>query len=181
MTQARGRPSIYSEALVKELCIQLMLGDTLTAICKREGMPSINTVARWLADNEHESFWESYARAREIQAELMGDRMRDVAADASNDTYVDETGRVCANHAAVSRSRLIIETDKWLMSKLYSKRYGERVTQEHTGTVEITAITRTIVDPGASALASSNALALATTVEHSDVADAVPVDAQAVR
>ena len=43
-----GRPSRYSEALAIEICEQLMAGESLEAICKRDDMPNRITVVRWM-------------------------------------------------------------------------------------------------------------------------------------
>ena len=96
-------------------------------------MPSLSTVMGWLFDGEHEEFSEQYARAREVQAEVLADELTDIADDASGDTTMGEKGRVITDHEHIQRSRLRIDTRKWIASKLLPKRYGDKIVQEHTG------------------------------------------------
>ncbi|XJB85925.1 hypothetical protein AB2I81_09185 [Escherichia coli] len=46
-----------------------MEGESLRAICRRDEFPHLATVLAWL--HRHDEFHEQYARAREIQAEVM--------------------------------------------------------------------------------------------------------------
>lgn len=109
-----GRPSLYSEELADEICNRLAEGNTLTSICKLDGMPHIATVMRWALDEEH-PFCEKYASARERQADTMAQQIVDIA---------DEIGDPQA-------LRLRVDARKWLASKMAPKRYGEKI--EHTG------------------------------------------------
>src|SRR4051812_41070966 len=73
-----GRPPLHTPQLAEAVCHQLMLGQSLKRICKQDGMPSIDTVIRWLhADTA--GFCDQYARAREVQAELYGEETIDIA------------------------------------------------------------------------------------------------------
>jgi hypothetical protein len=60
--------------------------------------------------------------------EQMGAELLSIADDGSNDTYVidEETGATAVNHDVINRSRLRVDTRKWLMSKLAPKKYGDR-------------------------------------------------------
>jgi hypothetical protein len=93
-------------------------------------MPDKSTVMRWLAQNE--AFRDQYARARESQADHLAEEILQIADDGSNDTYQTENGEA-VNHDVIARSRLRVDTRKWLASKLAPKKYGDKVTQEHTG------------------------------------------------
>ena len=46
--------------------------------------------------------------------------------DKASDTYVDSAGKRLPDHAAVHRSRLQVDTRKWLLSKCLPKIYGDR-------------------------------------------------------
>jgi len=92
-------------------------------------MPHKRTVKRWLA--EKPSFQEQYARAKEEMAEHFAEEILEIADDGSND-WIErelETGNVInvANHEHIARSRLRVDTRKWLMSKLLPKKYGEKL------------------------------------------------------
>lgn len=114
---AGGRPTIYSDELAAEICAEIALGNSLASIVRRDDMPAMTTVYRWLSENS--AFRELYTRAREDQADTMADIMTDIADTATADT--------------VQQARLRIDTRKWIASKLKPKKYGDKVQQEITG------------------------------------------------
>lgn len=129
-----GRPSDYTQELADRICEQLAEGKSLRSICRADDMPEARTVFRWL--RIHEEFCQQYTRAKEESADAHSEDMLDIADDASNDWMAandpDNPGyRVNGEH--IQRSRLRIETRKWLASKLKPKKYGDRVGLEHSG------------------------------------------------
>jgi len=133
-----ARPSSYSEQTAAAICERLANGETILAICRDEGMPSHVTMYRWLEANEE--FRTKYAFARNVGYERMADEVLEIADDSSGDFIEGEDGPK-PNGELVARSRLRVDTRKWLLSKALPKRYGERVTNVHEGgdkPVEIT-------------------------------------------
>jgi len=123
-----GRPSKYSEKVGDAICERLMDGESLRTICASPESPSRHSVFRWLASDE--KFRDQYARAREIQAEVLADELIEIADDVSNDV----TGELqMPNGVAVQRAKLQIETRKWIACKLLPRKYGDKIQQEHTG------------------------------------------------
>ena len=98
-------------------------------------MPASSTVFKWLG--EQKAFSEQYARAREAQMEVMAQEIVDIADDSSEDAQTDDNGNVRQNSEFVQRSKLRVDTRKWLMSKLAPKKYGEKVDLNHSGEVAI--------------------------------------------
>ena len=94
-------------------------------------MPAKSTVCRWLAADK--SFQDQYARAREVQADSWADDILDISDDGSNDTYTDGDGNERTNQDVIARSRLRVDTRKWLMARMAPKKYGDKITQEHQG------------------------------------------------
>ncbi len=147
----KGRPSIYSQKLADEICSQLANGDSMRTVCKPGSMPDKATLFRWIRTKE--DFRDQYTRAKQESADALTDEMIDIADDASNDWMKhhdkDNEGWK-ANGDHIQRSRLRIETRKWLSSKLKPKKYGEKVQQEITGPdggpLEITEVRRKIID-----------------------------------
>lgn len=124
-----GRPSSFTQEMADLICDALAEGYSLRRICKGEGMPNIATVCRWLAGNDE--FRKQYAHAREIQADTLFDETLDIADDGSNDTYLDEDGNQRTDHDVIARSRLRVETRKWMAGKLKPKVYGDKVDLNH--------------------------------------------------
>jgi len=130
-----GRPSSYSEEIADEICNRLALGESLIQMCKDEHLPSRETVRTWII--AFPSFSAKYARAREEQQEHHAEEILAIADDSSND-WMDremDNGRIerVVDHENIQRARLRVDTRKWIMSKLAPKKYGEKITQEHTG------------------------------------------------
>jgi hypothetical protein len=97
-------------------------------------MPDKSTVMRWLAT--HKEFRDQYASAREAQADYYAEEIIEIADDGSNDWMERKRGEETIeveNHEVIGRSRLRVDTRKWLMARMAPKKYGDRVMQEVTG------------------------------------------------
>ncbi len=131
-----GRPSGFSPEIAQEICEKLAQGRTLRDVCRDDGMPAESTVRLWALE-DREGFSAQYARAREIGYMSMADELMEVADDGSNDWMKrqDEDGQssYVLNGEHVQRSRLRVDTRKWLLSKALPKLFGDKITQEHTG------------------------------------------------
>lgn len=123
-----GRPSSYTQELADRLCEQLAHGRSLRSVCKADDMPDAATVFRWLRTNDQ--FCEQYTRAKAEAADAMVDEMLDIADDAVNDWMAandPENPGYRLNGEAINRSRLRVDTRKWIAAKLKPKKYGEKV------------------------------------------------------
>jgi hypothetical protein len=129
-----GRPTTFTPELASTIATRIMAGESLRAICRDEAMPARSTVHLWIATNS--SFSDQYARACEIRAEELFDEMFDIADNAQNDWMVkhgdDDAGWI-ANGDNVQRARLRIDTRKWALARMNSKKFGDKVTQEVVG------------------------------------------------
>jgi hypothetical protein len=131
-----GAPEIFTQELADRLC-ELISTTTksLRTICKMEGMPSVQTVLKWLREDK-EGFLAQYARAKEEQADFMIEEMIEIADDGTNDLMTVEKGDVAyevENKEVTNRSKLRVETRKWIASKLKPKKYGDKIGHELTG------------------------------------------------
>lgn len=126
MAKKIGRPSSYNEKQANEICEWIASGKSLDSYCRQKGSPNKSTVYRWIQD--FEEFRNSYVRAREDQAEAFVDQMLEIADDARNDMMMIEgkngNEKEVVNHEVVMRSKLRIETRKWLAGKMKPKKYG---------------------------------------------------------
>lgn len=147
-----GRPTILCCALVDEICARISDGETTRSICADEAMPAMTTLFRWL--REDEDFKQQYARAKEIQLERMAEEILDISDDGTND-YMDRVTRdgeveSVLNHEHVTRSKLRVDSRKWLLSKLAPKKYGDKAIVQHEGGE--TPIQHEVICPAASEL-----------------------------
>lgn len=120
----------FDQAIADEICDKLASGKSLRAICGAERddfTPSQATIYKWLREND--DFAKQYAHAREMQAETLVDEIIEIA-DAPNLT-TNADGQVEARDP--QRDRLRIDARKWFASKVAAKKYGDKITAEHTG------------------------------------------------
>ncbi|MDE2585541.1 MAG: terminase small subunit protein [Betaproteobacteria bacterium] len=149
-----GRPSSFTQETADAICERLANGESLRSITGDDGMPSMPTVMRWLADESRVEFRNQYARAREAQADHMAEEILEIADDASND-WMDNNKPDAPGYALngehVQRSRLRIDARKWLAAKMAPKKYGDKIETTlqgpNGGPVQVEEIRRTIVDP----------------------------------
>lgn len=125
-----ARPTLHTEELEDEILSRIACGESLRAICAEIDKPNISTIIRWLAAND--SFALRYARAREMQAEMLADEMLEIADDDTSDRVVikNEEGKVIKteqNNVAVARAKLKLEQRRWWAEKLRPKVYGAKV------------------------------------------------------
>ena len=167
-----GRPSIYNPELAAQICEHIAQGKSLRTIAEMEGMPHQATIMAWL-DGSHPDFSEQYARAREAQADKLAEETLLIADESSQDTYVDADGNVKTNTEAIQRSKLRVDTRKWLASKMAPKKYGDKmaiggaddlgpvqtVTKEMTDAERAVRLSRAINDNPAALQALAAALA----------------------
>ena len=123
-----GRSSEYTPEKATFICLRIASGESLRKITADPDMPCQATVFNWLS--REKSFLEQYMRAREAQMEVMAQEIIDIADDSSRDTIVTEDGSK-PDAEWINRSRLRVDTRKWLMSKLAPKKYGDKIT--HAG------------------------------------------------
>lgn len=75
----------------------------------------------------NEDYRIMYDKASQCRAEVMASEIMSIADDASHDYITDEQGNRIANKELVARTRIRVESRKWLMSKLYPRRFGDRI------------------------------------------------------
>lgn len=124
-----GRPRALNKALKTEICLRVADGETVRQIAASDHMPEAASIYRTLAADAE--FRDQYALAREAQLQRWEDELVEIADDGRNDVLVDDEGNERVNHEHINRSRLRVDTRKWLMSKRAPKKYGEKL--EHSG------------------------------------------------
>ena len=135
-----GRPTKYTPALGDAICERLIQGETLRQVCADEGMPDKSTVCRWLLNVREpklDVFRDQDAKAREAQMDHYADEIIEIADDGTNDWIERERDgetETVLNGEHINRSRLRVDTRKWLMSKI-GKKYRDKQEIEHSGTV----------------------------------------------
>lgn len=128
--RGRGRPSKYTPELAREICLRIAAGASVRSICEDEAMPSEATVRAWAVD-DLDGFSAQYTRAIQIRAMGWADEIVDISDDGRNDTYIDDNGNERTDNERVARSRLRVDTRKWMLSKMLPKVYGDTLDVNH--------------------------------------------------
>jgi hypothetical protein len=105
-----------------EICLMIEEGSPLRKALKQKKL-SRASFYDWI-DNDAKNL-ERYARAREERAALIFEDMLDIADDQENDTYTDNEGIEQVNHNVINRSKIRLDTRKWMLARM-DKKYNER-------------------------------------------------------
>ena len=133
-----GRPTKYNAELANLICKRIAgssLG--LKHICAMyDDMPCVDTINEWRW--VHEEFSAMFVKAKQLQAETIVEELMEIATDGNNDwmEYLEDKDEASVgwklNGEHVQRSRLRIDTGKWLAAKLAPRIYGDKtVTENH--------------------------------------------------
>jgi len=123
-----GRPSIYSDELAQEICEAIATNTVgLDRICnEKPHFPERSTIYKWMMTDE--KFFNMYAKAKKIQAELLLDKSMSVACE---DDIFDNLGKE-DSLIKINRARLKIDTFKFCAVKLNPDRFADRQKTENT-------------------------------------------------
>jgi|SRR6185503_14014702 len=116
----------YTEEIGNKICTIIATSNrSIRSIAIEIGV-DMSTIMFWLREND--SFANQYARAKEMQADYLAEEMLEIADDASQDIErIDDFGNKIENKEFVNRSRLRVDTRKWIASKLKPKKYGDKI------------------------------------------------------
>jgi hypothetical protein len=142
MAHPGGKPTMYTKELAEEICIEISTsGHGLKRLCQlNTGWPTRKTIHMWRIKNEE--FGDMYTKARLNQIECLVDDCLDIADDTSRDTIINNAGNEVCNSEYVNRSRLRVDTRKWLASKLVPRIYGDK--KELSGDINLNDTTQKI-------------------------------------
>ena len=113
---AGGRPTDFSQEIADAVFTHMVEGKSVRSFCANKANPSLTTLYRWLRENPE--FRQQYESGLEMRADTHAEQLIEISEDDTGD---------------VQRDRLKVDTRKWLMSRMKPKKYGDKITQEHTG------------------------------------------------
>jgi hypothetical protein len=115
--------------IINKACLRISEGERIRDILAGDDMPSTETFFKWLSDDDVKA--KQYAYACEVRAENIFDEMIEIADDGTNDFMKKQIGEgleiEVLNSEHIQRSRLRIDTRKWMLSKLNPKKFGDKV------------------------------------------------------
>jgi hypothetical protein len=118
---------IITDDIFFQICERMVEGESVRSICRDPLMPSISNFMKCLRDSP--SYAESYAKAIQMRADAMFEEILDIADDGTNDFMLknaEDPTSVVLNGEHVQRSRLRVDTRKWTLARMNSKKYGDK-------------------------------------------------------
>lgn len=129
------RNMAFDQATADLICERLAGGESLRAVCKEPGMPHESTVRAWARDDV-QGFYTQYTRAREIGYDCLAEEALEISDTPviGVKTKTNEKGETeTVTGDMIEHRRLRVDTRKWMLAKMLPKRYGDKITAEHTG------------------------------------------------
>lgn len=118
---AGGRPTDYTEDLGDLICQGISRKTALAKLCDNDDtLPTPRTVYSWL--RKHPEFLQNYQEAKEDQADYHADEILEIA-----DNPEIEPGH----------KKIMVDARRWSTSRFNTKKYGEKQTTVHEGTVTL--------------------------------------------
>lgn len=119
------RPGEFTDEIFQQVCDRMAGGEGLRKICEDPQMPSRQTFLRWIEKDSGRQ--AQYTAAREALMDWYAEEILTIAWDSSRDTIpADGKKPARCDNEWVNRSRLKVDTLKFLMAKLHPKRYGDK-------------------------------------------------------
>lgn len=118
----RGRPTLFSDELAKEVCRRIAEGESLRAVCRDGKMPEASTVFDWLRTKPE--FTEQYDKAVVERSEAMAEDMIDIAEGAP--ALIKKTAEKKSG-AMAQVIKLQVDVRKWHMGRMKPKKYGDKM------------------------------------------------------
>ena len=128
-----GRPTDYTEAFADYICDKIASSDKglQTLLEQEDNMPHPSTCFRWLGQFPY--FREKYAKAREMQADYLADKIVHVANTPMHMLVEEEGYNAYGAYSKTTKAdayqhrRLLIDALKWKASKLAPQKYGDKL------------------------------------------------------
>ena len=130
----KGRPIEWTpekkQNAIDEIFQKITEGNSIRTILKEnDNLPSRKTFLEWLAKDKELS--SHYARICDVRADIIFDEMMDIADDGTNDYMTKQIGdgikMQVLNSEHIQRSKLRIDTRKWILSKMNPKKYSDKI------------------------------------------------------
>lgn len=122
--------TVRTPEMIDEILQLVASGKSVRQICKLDHMPARSAWIEWLTLDPDLAVRYASARAQGLDA--IAEEIIEIADDGTGDAWIDSDGVERTNADVIARSRLRVESRKWLLAKLAPKQYGDRVDLTHS-------------------------------------------------
>ena len=127
MARKKGDPHKieYTEELCARICeVVATTPAGMSTICEMyPDIPNIETIRLWRY--RYPEFSAKFNEAKAKQSELMAESLEDVIKDVNQHHFIDERGARRVDTGIMNQARLLVDTRKWIATKLAPKIYGD--------------------------------------------------------
>jgi len=118
--------SEFSIEVMTAICERMSDGESLREICDKDSnLPARRTILRWVKNDDAAK--KIYDEAQQDRMHWYADEIVKIAYDTSSDTITGPEGERKCNHEWIARSRLKVDSLKFLMAKLAPRTYGDKL------------------------------------------------------
>ena len=104
-------------------------GTSVRCILRKNRIISRTNFNDWIKESDEEV--NRYTRALKAMFDEMADQLIEISDDTADDTMINDKGQESYNGEFVQRSRLRIDTRKWILEKCDPKRFGVNPADEN--------------------------------------------------
>jgi len=112
------------ESIFKEVFKRIANGEALREVLKDKHLPGTETFYKWIEEDSDKA--KQYAHATTERANSIFEDILEISDNGTNDTFTVE-GEERTDHEVIQRSKLRVDTRKWMLSKMNPKKYGDRI------------------------------------------------------
>ena len=125
--------STFTQAIADAICERIAEGETLSEICRSDGMPKRRTVYDWL--RAHVEFAKAMDIARDVGADAIADEALRIAdtPQVGSRREKSEDGFKVVREDMLGHRKLQVETRLKLLAKWCKGKYGDRLDLNHGG------------------------------------------------
>lgn len=120
-----GRPTKYTPELATEICEKISsIGMSVKHLCEMyDHWPNECTIYEWR--HVHKDFSKLYDEAKKRQVTALVDDILSISDDGRNDYTTNARGEDICDAEWIARSRLRVDTRKWIAARLAPRIYGD--------------------------------------------------------
>jgi len=126
---------------IEEILVLIAMGKTMKQAGELLFLDNVEMVGLYRILLKDPQIRKLYDEAREMQAEAWADDTIDIADDGRNDTYIKEsrngTEYEAVNFDNIQRSKLRVDSRRWIMARLHHQRFGDRIKQDIEGSMVV--------------------------------------------
>ena len=122
---------------IENVLAEIALGKTIRQAFDAVGIERKRIGSLYRVFLKDKAIRKLYDEAREMQAESYADDIIDISDETMHDFKTKENGDEVPDHEVINRSRLRVDSRKWLSAKWAPRRYGDTKHHLHEGDINI--------------------------------------------